>query len=298
MSMDARVLVIGYGEMGHAMEFLLADHHRMQFWDIRPLENHEPVDLETAAAETDVVVYCVPVSPLGELAERVLPQLSADSISLSVAKGLDEAGRPAAAIFSDVYADRHHYGVLYGPMIAEEIVAGRPAFAQVGCMPPGLYERIAGLFANTGLTLEYSPDIRGISWASVLKNVYAMLFGVADELALGDNVRGYLAVASTREMAQIVVTMGGEAATVQQLAGLGDLVTTATSSGSHHHELGVQLARGELDHIRGEGIHTLAMVDKFSLLGGAEYPLFGLVQGLVAHPFEARQRIRAHIDSL
>ena len=298
MTMDTRVLVIGYGEMGHAMEFLLTDHHQMQFWDIRALENHEPVELETAAAVADVVIFCVPVSPLGELAERVLPHLSTDSISLSVAKGLDEAGRPAAAIFDDVYAESHHYGVLYGPMIAEEIVAGRPAFAQVGCMPPNIYERFDTLFANTGLTLEYSADIRGISWASVLKNVYAILFGAADELALGDNVRGYLAVASIREMAQIVMCKGGEAATAQQLAGLGDLITTATSAGSHHHELGMLLARGELDRIRGEGIHTLAMVDKFNLLGDSEYPLFGLVQGLVAHPFESGERIRAYLDSL
>ena len=292
------VLVIGYGEVGHAMEHLLAARQPMQFWDIHPVAGHEPVELDQAAAHAEFLIFCIPVSPLAEVAGRVLPHLSTDSISLTVAKGLDAAGRPAPAIFNDVYAGTHDYGVLYGPMIAEEIMHGRPAFAQVGCSRPGVYARIEALFQGSGLVLQYSDDVQGIAWSSVLKNVYAILFGAADELALGDNVRGYLAVAAIREMATIVQAMGGDAATVQQLAGLGDLVTTATSDSSHHHELGRQLARGEYRDSPSEGVHTLAMVEQFDLLDRKQYPLFNLVQQLVSERSGIEQRIRAYLQSL
>lgn len=85
------------------------------------------------------------------------------------------------------------------------------------------------LFAGTPLYLEHSTDIEGLSWSAVLKNVYAILFGVADELGLGDNMRGYLAVACAAELGQIVSHLGGSAKTALRLTGLGDLVTTATS---------------------------------------------------------------------
>jgi glycerol-3-phosphate dehydrogenase (NAD(P)+) len=290
---NRKILVIGYGEMGHAMEFLLGGRHELAFHDIQPMAGHVSVELESAAAQVDYVIYCVPVTPLAELAERVVPVLNNHSISLSVAKGLDNKGRPAARIFEDVYAERHDYAVLYGPMISEEIRAGRAAFAQVGVSRAGVYGRIAALFADSGLALQYSADIHGISWSSVLKNVYALLFGVADELGLGDNVRGYLAVAVQAEMARIVAHMGGSESSARQLAGLGDLITTATSAGSHHHELGCLLARGEHEGLQGEGIHTLAIVRRFDLIDTGSYPLFRLVQELVEDPGSVETRMRA-----
>ena len=289
MATGKTVLIIGYGEMGHAMERLLGTRHRLSFWDIRPVEGHPAVDLEAAAASADCIVFCVPVTPLGELAARVLPAVREQCISLSVAKGLDAQGRPAAQILADVYGTARRYGVLYGPMIAEEIRADRPAFAQVGVSLPDSYAEIAALFARSRLALEYSADITGISWASVLKNVYAMLFGAADELQLGDNVRGFLAVAALREMQAIVIGKDGQAGTAQQLAGLGDLITTATSAGSHHRELGRRLAHGECGRLTGEGIHTLAMVRQFGLIDVEAYPLFRLAQRLVDTPEHARE---------
>ena len=298
MSRRSRVLVIGYGEMGHAMERLLSATHHMQFWDIRPLDDHEAIVLETAVADADFILYCVPVTPLAEVAARVRPHLSPGSISLSVAKGLDEQGRPAPAILADAYAGTHDYAVLYGPMIAEEIIRGRKAFAQVGCSSPGIFTRIGALYAGTGLVLEYSADTPGIAWSSLLKNVYAMLFGVTDELSMGDNVRGYLAVAALREMADIVGLMGGRPESVQQLAGLGDLVTTATSASSHHHETGRQLARGAPGGVSGEGPHTLAMVEAFQLFDSTAFPLFTLMKNIIGHPQDAQALIEVYLGSL
>lgn len=259
------------------------------------MQGHACADLERCAGRVDYLIYCVPVSPLAGLAERILPHLASHTVSLSIAKGLDDAGRPAAQIFNEVYAGGRGYAVLYGPMISEEIRAGRLAFAQAGTSDSALYSGIDALFSSTGLKLQYSEDLVGINWSSVLKNVYAMLFGAADELGLGDNVRGFLTVAALHEMQAIVTRLGGSADTPRQLAGLGDLVTTATSAGSHHHELGRELVRGRRQALHGEGIHTLAMVEQFELLAVNDYPLFRLVQQIVAEPEAVEPRIRAFL---
>ena len=54
-----------------------------------------------------------------------------------------------------------------------------------------------------------SEDITGINWSVILKNVYAMAFGMADELGLGDNMRGFLMVMALRELDTIVRQLGG-----------------------------------------------------------------------------------------
>jgi glycerol-3-phosphate dehydrogenase (NAD(P)+) len=298
MKAAPRVLVIGYGEMGHAMEYLLTDRCDLQVWTRRPVPGHTPVDLAAAVSAATVILFCIPVTPLADVAQRVLPALLPGSISLSIAKGLDGQGRPAARVLHDVYAGARDFGVLYGPMISEEIRAGRPAFAQLAGSRSTLCEITGQLFAGTGLSLEYSPDMTGISWASVLKNVYAMLFGAADELGLGDNVRGFLTVACMDEMRTLVGEMGAESSSAQGLAGLGDLITTATSEDSHHHALGRLLVRKQLDNISGEGVHTLAMLDRYQLVDFSGYPLLQLVDGIIREPVDIGARMLATIESI
>ena len=289
------ILILGYGEMGHAMEYLLKDRFQLSIWDKYPQDEFKSVDLEDAACVADVVLFCLPVNPHREIAERLAPLLQQSCLCISIAKGLDEAGQTAAQIFSDVFLSHQPYGLLYGPMISEEIRAGRSAFAQLGCEADS-FITISGLFTGTRLYLTHTKDIIGISWSVILKNVYALIFGMADELKLGDNMRGYLAVAALRELDQIVCSMGGQAGSPYHLAGLGDLITTATSEDSHHHELGRMLARGETDGIAGEGIHTLKMVKQHQLFDTTNYSLFRLIDSIVTQPHDVAKSITEYLN--
>lgn len=296
MRNNIRVLVLGYGEMGHALEFLLKDCCQLSIWDRHATESFSPVDLETACREAELVIFCLPVNPHRKVLQTIKPWLRPDSVCLSIAKGLDEDGHTAAQIFEDELQGPARYCLLYGPMISEEIRSNRYAFAQLGCSNHELYRDIRQLFSSTNLFITETHDIAGISWSVILKNVYAMLFGLADELQLGDNMRGFMAVAALHELDQIVRLMGGEAGSPFHLAGLGDLITTATSEDSHHHELGRKLARGETDGIAGEGVHTLSMVKKYQLFDYSNYPLFELVSSIVEKPEQLKQKIQHYLQ--
>lgn len=296
MTEPFRVLILGYGEMGHAMQYLLGERHQLDIWEKFPENGFESVLLEDAAPRADIVLFCLPASPHREVAERIAPLLRKDCLCLSIAKGLDEAGQTAAQIFADVFASHQAHALLYGPMISEEIRAGHYAFAQLGCKNMDSFTKIRDLYKGTRLYIEHTLDITGISWSVILKNVYAMVFGMADELQLGDNMRGYLSVAALRELDEIVLTMGGQACSPYHLAGLGDLITTATSENSHHHELGRMLARGETEGIEGEGVHTLKMVSQYHLLREADYPLFHLIHEIVREPRDVLQRINDYLE--
>jgi len=292
----SKILIIGYGEMGHAMRVLLSARHDLTFYDAVPREGLTPAKLEDEAARADFILLCVPTQPHQELLETLAPHLRPESVCLSIAKGLDDMGRTPAQIYTEVFGRQHPYCLLYGPMISEEIRAGCDGFGDLWCSDVSVRMKMHGLFRDSRLHLRECEDITGMSWAVILKNVYAMAFGMADELQLGDNVRGFLAVAALQELAAIVQDMGGDPATPLHLAGLGDLITTATSAGSHHHELGRKLARGDRTDISGEGVHTLAMVEKYQLFDASPYPLFGLIHDAVKTSENVAETFRTFLD--
>jgi len=297
MTKQFRVLILGYGEMGHAMQHLLGERHHLDIWEKYPRDDFKSAVLEDAAVLANIIIFCLPVNPHREIVERIAPLVKTDCLCLSIAKGLNEAGQTAAQIFVEVLPTHQSFALLYGPMISEEIRAGRPAFAQLGCDDMKVYNEVLELFHDTNLHIEHTIDITGISWSVILKNVYALIFGISDELQLGDNMRGYLAVAALHELDQIAREMGGNAGSPFHLAGLGDLMTTATSKDSHHHELGRLLARGAETGIEGEGVHTLEMVVKHQLFNIARYPLFKMIHDIVDDSFSgASIDIREKID--
>ncbi len=296
--MKLRVLILGYGEMGHAMEHLLAARHDVRIWNLGTVVKGSHITLEEEIAEAQVVLFCLPVNPHCEIARRIEPFLAVGSVCLSIAKGLDESGRTAAQVFDSVFSSKHHYGVIYGPMISEEIRAGHHAFADAVLSDAADFEVMHSLFRGSTLVCQQASDMHGRSWSVILKNVYAILFGVADELQLGKNMRGHLMVAAIAELSGIVQAFGGQAHTPYSYAGLGDLMTTGTSEDSHHHTLGRQLVRGEWDNISGEGVHTLQMVAKFRVFDWRAYPLFTLAHDIVTAPQNLHERVEEYLNFL
>jgi glycerol-3-phosphate dehydrogenase (NAD(P)+) len=296
--MKQRVLILGYGKMGHAMEYLLAARHDVRIWNLGEVVKGSHATLEQEVADAQVVLFCLPVNPHHEIASRIEPYLAKDSLCLTIAKGLDEQGRTAAQVFDSAFDGRHHYGVIYGPMISDEIRAGKHAFADVVLSDSADFDVMNSLFLGSTLICQQATDMHGRSWSVILKNVYAIMFGVSDELNLGKNMRGHLMVAAIAELSGIVQAFGGQAHTPYSYAGLGDLLTTATSEDSHHHTLGRQLVRGEWSDISGEGVHTLQMVEKYRPFDWRAFPLFTLAHDIVTAPQTLHERVEDYLKQL
>ncbi|MFD0738878.1 NAD(P)H-dependent glycerol-3-phosphate dehydrogenase [Lysobacter koreensis] len=295
-----RVLILGHGAMGRAFETLLSARHDVAVWDRDLVTGVETQPLEAAARGREVVMFALPSNPHDELAARLAPCLATNALCVSIAKGLDARGRTPAQVFAQHFGPRRDWAFLYGPMLARELQAGRPGFAMAASLRPSAGARLQALFAGTALHLDCLDDVHGAAWAAILKNVYVPLIGAADGLALGDNLRGFLVAEATRELAGIVEAMGGRADTAYTLAGLGDLVTTATSASSHHRRLGADLATGDATqlaasgaNIRSEGVHTVAMVRAHALFAWERFALFALVCDFLDDP----ARLQAGLDA-
>ncbi|MBE9515368.1 MAG: hypothetical protein IME93_00170 [Proteobacteria bacterium] len=286
-------LIIGYGEMGHAFEYLLKPVCAPKIWH-RHLDNADST-LQQWAGQASHIFFCLPATALAAVSRSLNTPLATDCVCTTIAKGLDDQGRLPITILEQNLSQQSRennagFAVIYGPMISEEIIASKPAYAHVAASSKTCQQSILKCFANTALSLQGHNDMIGLSWAAMMKNVYAILFGLADGLELGDNVRGALAVETGKEMQAVLQHVGANPESAWTLGGLGDLITTATSKGSHHHELGLILASlkpgDDRQQLTGEGPHTMRLLKEKALLPLAQFPLAQLVGTLLSNPVQ------------
>lgn len=293
MSKRHNILILGHGAMGSMFESLLGEHD-IAIWERDPDTGEENEPLESICRDRDVVLFALPAHPHHEIARRMSDHLSGDTVCLSIAKGVDEQARTPAQVFERVFADRIHWGMIYGPMIARDLQQGRAGFAVVVSRSERAREA-ASLFTDTRLYLDTDDDVHGATWAVILKNVFVPLIGAADALELGDNMRGFLLAEAIAELSGIIEAKGGRGRTAFGPAGLGDLLTSATSASSHHRTIGAELACGNEDaiadedgYIRSEGVHTVEQVREHDVVPRGRYPLFDLAGDFLtgAHDLE------------
>lgn len=282
MNRRPAVLVAGHGQMGRAMQSLLGAGGSLVVWGVTPADTVPPASIAAAAVSADFLLLCVPTPALVSVLGPLLPQLQRDCGVLSVAKGLDGAGATAAELLAARRGDGP-WGVLGGPMIADEICAGQPSFAELGTADAALYARSAALFRGSGLRLSHAPQARAVSWCGVLKNIYAPLVGVADGLGLGHNLHGHLVMSALAEMHRLLLELTGTAYAYGD-AGLADFIATAGSASSHHYALGLRVARGDFTRMECEGTHSLSVLAAKPRFRMEDYPLFRVAAGLVRDP--------------
>ena len=283
MNRRPEVLVAGYGQMGHAMQALLAERSALEVWDVTPGDTTPPAAILAAALRVEFLLLCVPTPALADVLGPLVGRLPAACGVLSIAKGVDAEGDTAAELLGR-RRGMGAWGVLGGPMIAAELSAGRIGFAEFGGPDPALYARTAALFRGSGLALVHTPEARAVSWCGVLKNIYAPLVGIVDGAGWGENARGHLVMPVVAEMQRLIAELLGPGASAYGEAGLADFVTTVTSASSHHHALGLRVARGDFTQMQCEGTHSLSVLVRKPRFAAEPYPLFRIAAGLVLAP--------------
>src|SRR5437763_3875027 len=157
---------------------------------------------------------------------------------------------------TDVIADvvpEHPCGVLTGPNLAKEVMAGWPAASVVAFRDDSVCEELQRLFSTDAFRVSTNPDVIGCEVGGALKNVIAIAAGIADGMGFGDNTRAALLTRGLAELTRLGIALGGEPLTFSGLAGMGDLVATCISRQSRNRHVGEELGRGRtIDEIVSE----------------------------------------------
>src|SRR5262249_39493093 len=134
--------------------------------------------------------------------------------------------------------------VLSGPSFAREIAEGDPTAVVIASEGVAVAADIQEEFSGPALRLYTNADVAGVEICGAAKNVIAIAAGACAGLGLGANAVAALITRGLAEMARLCVAVGGRRDTPAGLAGLGDLVLTATGSLSRNRTVGVELGKG------------------------------------------------------
>ncbi len=213
-------------------------------------------DIEEALHGATVIVMGVPSHGYRRVLSDAAPLIPADVPIVSLSKGVEqETLMRMTQVTRDVLPDHDaaKIGVLTGPNLAREIIAGQPAATVIAMRDQATATQLQTLFMTPTFRVYTNRDVVGSEAAGALKNVMAIASGMAHGLGFGDNSTATLITRALAELTRLGSAMGGEPTTFAGLAGMGDLIATCMSSQSRNHRVGFGLGQGrKLDDIIGE----------------------------------------------
>jgi glycerol-3-phosphate dehydrogenase (NAD(P)+) len=246
--------------------------------------------LERAVPDADILVMGVPSYGFRAVLEQVASHVRPWIPVVSLVKGLElGTSHRMTQIVAEVLPG-HPAGVLAGPNIAMEVLAGYAAAATIAMPDQNLAARLADLFRTSRFRIYSTTDVVGAEIAGALKNVFAIGAGMADGAGAGFNTKAMVITRSLREMSRLGEALGGDALTFSGLAGMGDLIVTCTSPLSRNRHVGEELGRGKSigEVLAGmkqvaEGVTAAPVVVKLAAEAGVDMPIAREVEAVLTH---------------
>lgn len=276
-----RVAVLGAGSWGTALAALASSQADTLLWARDPAvarsldQEHRnarylpdiplPAALRATASFTQAVEHVcapdagpgliilgVPVAGLSDMCAQLaaaLPRRCGSRLSIVwTCKGFQhETGLLPHQIAQTALADWPDtgLGVLSGPSFAHEVAQGLPVALTLATTQASTADAVLAALHGTNARIYTSTDIIGVEVGGALKNIMAIACGISDGLGLGTNARAALITRGLAEMQRLGLALGGQAETFAGLAGLGDLVLTATGPLSRNRQVGLAIGQGK-----------------------------------------------------
>lgn len=240
-------------------------------------------DIADVVAGKDMVLTVVPSHLVRQVASKMEPHISIDTIIVSASKGIEnKTYLTMTRVLGEMLPKirKGNFAVLSGPSFAFEVARGMPTVVTVASIDLKIAETVQHAFATPFFRIYTNDDPIGVELGGSVKNVIAIAAGIIDGLGLGLNTRAALITRGQTEIRRLGLKMGANPRTFTGLAGIGDLILTCTGDLSRNHTVGKRIGRGEklVDILAGmsmvaEGIKTSESVYNLSRSLGVEMPI-------------------------
>lgn len=203
-------------------------------------------DIQEAVSCKDILLFAVPSTFVRSTAKAAAPFIPEGQIIVDVAKGIesDTLLTMTQIIESQLPGKNPRLVAFSGPTHAEEVARDLPTTIVSASADSAAAEYVQEIFNNTCMRVYTNPDILGVELCGAAKNVIALAAGIAVGLGYGDNTKAALMTRGMAEITRLGMAMGCAPETFFGLAGIGDLIVTATSRHSRNNRCGMLLGQG------------------------------------------------------
>lgn len=202
-------------------------------------------DLKATLDDAQIVVLAVPAAFIID-SFAAFEKLSQKQIWVSAVKGMI----PTYNLLVTDYLAQHkgvpieHQVILAGPCHAEEVAMEKRSYLTIAGLNQEVNVIIANLFENRFIKTSTLTDLYGVEYCSVMKNIVAIVCGLARGLNYGDNFQAVLVANAMQEIARFLQSLYPAERDLNASAYLGDLLVTAYSPYSRNRNLGNLIGKG------------------------------------------------------
>jgi len=238
----------------------------------------------------DMVVLAVPAQSLRDNLATWAPCIPPRAVLVSLIKGIEvgTCKRMSEVIRDVLGTPPAQIAVITGPNLAKEIAQRQHAATVVACQDDATAQKLQRACHTSYFRPYTNPDVTGCELGGAVKNVIALVVGIAIGMGLGDNTRALLITRGLAEIARLGAALGADQHTFAGLGGLGDLVCTCSSPLSRNRTFGENLGRGmTLNEViaatkqTAEGVHSSGSVRELARRHGVEMPLTEVVDDVI-----------------
>jgi len=257
-------------------------------------------DVEEVCQGKDILLFAVPSVFVRGTARKAAPYISDGQVIVDVAKGIeaDTLMTMTQIIEDEIKNPTVKLVALSGPTHAEEVAKDLPTTIVSACRDLQAAELVQEVFSNTCMRVYTNDDVLGVELCGAMKNIMALGSGIALGLGYGDNTKAALITRGMAEITRLGSAMGCNPKTFYGLAGIGDLIVTATSVHSRNNRCGMLLGQGVAPEeavkqvgMVVEGIHALAAAMRLMEKYGVEMPIVKAVNAVVNEKADARNEV-------
>jgi len=299
----SKISVIGGGSFGTVIANITAENgYEVSFWmrseskaeqlnrtreNSQYLPNYQlnervvaTSDMAAAVKDSSLIFVAVPSSSFRQVVRDMVPHLAQSTVLVSTTKGIESGSFDLMTQILHQEAPNAKVGVLSGPNLAVEIAKKNLTGTVIASPDEQVRELVKSALKSQYFRVYANNDMFGVELGGSLKNIYAIIAGIATALGMGHNTNSMLVTRALTEMARFGKELGADPMTFLGLAGVGDLIVTCSTPLSRNYRIGLALGKGvpleeaiaELGQVA-EGVNTVKLVQEKAEELGVYMPL-------------------------
>ncbi|MBO7469929.1 MAG: NAD(P)-binding domain-containing protein [Bacteroidales bacterium] len=205
-------------------------------------ENLHATDDKNVLLEANVIFLAIPsTAVVGYLMENK-DYINPTALVVNLAKGFGSGDQIIPdSIKSLIF---NPFMTLKGPSFAREIINRQDTGLTAAATDECFYKIITDVFDGTMIRTDFTTDVTGVEYASILKNIYAIVIGMVDAHFDSANLRSIFITMALNEMRRLITTFGGDERTMYNYCGFGDFSLTSLNDMSRNRTLGLLIGKG------------------------------------------------------